>query len=533
MPSNLYQICATGVICKTVQNAHGSDCDVVFAPIFRRRGMDRSWAGNVQDCHHLWQAFTRAKRRLYIPIEELEAYDGQHNSRLKQNARMKRLARAAHDTLQATGCERTKIVPWSMAAVPYGCTHWTIPLLLSPMFLETMSELGRSSGNDNPAFVEPGMTFHNAKKIGQERRSVAVERLLSEVRRYFQYMGNYWPVEDQVPTPSRKYDPQASASSLPAWQTLFPTYNVRGKQEAHISPAVKEKARGAWEQIMTIDTVAPEPSEPPRQRCYSAARKVLTGEADLDNLEVEVEDARHSQELLENWHIPGMTIHITTNKCMVMVPILSAEIALYSEKELDVAMAVITRLALKYFMATEQFKDMKDTDVQVDCCIEHHKNDEVELGGYRFMLPECSTDRPAFVIRGTYPDQTVVRLLYLYPAMGLNMQHDAQQMLLGRTGLPVMAACLLKACINLMIHTSYTVRPVGCTESTAKTATDAWTLLVQQLDLPDSTRCAIPDLPAEVVCEAQRADLIEDCERILHRLLPEDLMDLLQLPIFA
>ena len=67
-PPNLLKVCLGGVTCKTVQAAHGSDHDVVIAPILRRRGSDSSWAGDVLEAHHLWQAFARAKRRVYIPM---------------------------------------------------------------------------------------------------------------------------------------------------------------------------------------------------------------------------------------------------------------------------------------------------------------------------------------------------------------------------------------------------------------------------------------------------------------------------------
>ena len=254
--------------------------------------------------------------------------------------------------------------------------------------------------------------------------------------------------------------------------------------------------------------------------------------SDLENLDKEVEDAHCQNQLLRSWHIPGITIHISTKSCMVMVPILSTEIVQYSDKELDVAMAALTLVALKHFKTTEQYKAMEEADGQLDSSIVNHKNDEVELGGYRFFLPECSAERPAFVARITQPDQDVVRLLYFYPAMGLNMQHTAQQMLLGRTGLPVMAACLLKACIELMGHTSYTVRTVGCSDSTLKAAVDSWALLVKQLDLPESSTCAIPALPTELVTEAQNAFNIEDCYTVLSRLLPGEVWDLLRLSVF-
>ena len=67
-------------------------------------------------------------------------------------------------------------------------------------------------------------------------------------------------------------------------------------------------------------------------------------------------------------------------------------------------------------------------------CMGHHKKHEFELGGHRYVVSQCNTDRPAFILRyqaeGSSKQQ--LELVHFYVAMGLSRQHSIQQMCLAR-----------------------------------------------------------------------------------------------------
>ena len=99
-------------------------------------------------------------------------------------------------------------------------------------------------------------------------------------------------------------------------------------------------------------------------------------------------------------------------------------------------MAQMANIALAHFQSTSEFT--------LEIAMEHHKDELLELGDYRFLLPQCCSQRLAFVARMVHAQGNVEPLLYFYAATRLRQQQEAQQVLLGRVGLPVMAACWYK-----------------------------------------------------------------------------------------
>ena len=112
------------------------------------------------------------------------------------------------------------------------------------------------------------------------------------------------------------------------------------------------------------------------------------------------------------------------------------------------------------------------------------------------------------------------------------MQHEAQQMLLGRTGHLVMAACLLKSLIEYMGHHTYAVQTVDCGDEALHVALDGWRRISQQLQLPDATTCAVDMLPDHLITEAQNACTMRECTNVLHGFLPGDLVHVLKPWVF-
>jgi len=69
--------------------------------------------------------------------------------------------------------------------------------------------------------------------------------------------------------------------------------------------------------------------------------------------------------------------------------------------------------------------------------IVHHKKKEYEMGGLRFIVSQCASDRPASVLlfspHADTPGLTKpIEMLHWYVAMGLNKQHPMQQVMLCR-----------------------------------------------------------------------------------------------------
>ena len=96
-------------------------------------------------------------------------------------------------------------------------------------------------------------------------------------------------------------------------------------------------------------------------------------------------------------------------------------------------------------------------------------------------------------------------LLYFYAAMGLRQQHPAQQVLLGHIGLPVMAACFLKAFLDSTRQSTYSLQlPRHDDEGRAGMESD-WLSFSRTLALPEPARCALEQIPHHVVAHADES----------------------------
>ena len=75
--------------------------------------------------------------------------------------------------------------------------------------------------------------------------------------------------------------------------------------------------------------------------------------------------------------------------------------------------------------------------------VRRHKKREYKKDDMEFVVAQCRSDRPAFVLHE--PENPDVHELYLYNAMGLQRQHKWQQVLLGRCESFAAAAALIRA----------------------------------------------------------------------------------------
>ncbi len=143
VPRNLQEVCSSGLTCKMVQAAHGSDDDVVIAPIFRSRGSDSSWAGDVMEANHLRHALNRVKSCLCILMERLEGNTTWNRSARRQQARRCNLISAATKVFREAKCD------WAWRMAPKSTT---VPLLLSDFYSDAIAGIGKCNSKHDPAF---------------------------------------------------------------------------------------------------------------------------------------------------------------------------------------------------------------------------------------------------------------------------------------------------------------------------------------------------------------------------------------------
>ena len=93
-----------------------------------------------------------------------------------------------------------------------------------------------------------------------------------------------------------------------------------------------------------------------------------------------------------------------------------------------------------------------DSGEKLRCIIWRHKKSQYVKDDMEFVVAQCRSDRPAFVVTEEEGNPDLPEL-YLYNAMGLQRQHEQQVVLLGRCASFGAAAALLKAATStLLVH---------------------------------------------------------------------------------
>ena len=101
--------------------------------------------------------------------------------------------------------------------------------------------------------------------------------------------------------------------------------------------------------------------------------------------------------------------------------------------------------------------------------LSNHKKKEYEMGGLRFVVSACKSDRPAATLWFTPNNDAEERgvrkpieMLHWYVAMGLNKQHPMQQVMLCRVRDFQLAQVVVRV-IKTRLHICHvSVRPGGC-----------------------------------------------------------------------
>ena len=180
------------------------------------------------------------------------------------------------------------------------------------------------------------------------------------------------------------------------------------------------------------------PAAPARNiRDYKESKKIfLHGDSDSEN---------DSDEDVSTWSnlkddaIDAICVHLVDAErydfetVLVMIPVLSKDIAGYTWKDLEASMTEIAAMVFTFFLGTRSFQRLSRRG-SIEKFVRQHKVDDHEVAGYRIIVQQCKSESPAFVIE-FQPNTTREKfeeLMHFYSAMGIHKQHGAQQMLLGR-----------------------------------------------------------------------------------------------------
>ena len=89
-------------------------------------------------------------------------------------------------------------------------------------------------------------------------------------------------------------------------------------------------------------------------------------------------------------------------------------------------LAQIAERASNFFEASERGQRLLRSGGSMKFFMGRHKKTEHELGGHRYVVIACHSDRPYFGITYGRPGKTPKEILHLYEAMGLTQDHALQ-----------------------------------------------------------------------------------------------------------
>ena len=147
--------------------------------------------------------------------------------------------------------------------------------------------------------------------------------------------------------------------------------------------------------------------------------------------------------LSHRWACLAVTIHVQTpDAAIVALPVVIFDWNAPTDVN---ALIIVLGKAVK-----AKLQEGRDASVsQVSSRIVRHKKEDLEIGGHRYVIAACWSDRPAVEI--LVPDGNEMRVVvHCYAAMGLVHQHAIQQVLLARTYSMEAAAAVAFSCQTLL-----------------------------------------------------------------------------------
>jgi len=446
---------------RPIQNAHGSTAAVVMACIVRRQGYDRTWMGDVLRQNYLYESLSRVTHRMHLFIEDLRGGVDARSERCQEVARQLELVTIPrfHDT-SAFGSDSVVKRQLRLCRLVEKCE-------------ENLSEAGvpwRPRGNgDLPEImwsrdVSESMWCSIPVVLPLVRRPLERDRIPDKIREFFlcalpkatRAQGRC-NVPWEYPLFLGSTGSQGGAEVVRHAQLFLPQTHVSGGSQSHTDEpddSLVSKAAETWRELLQVDspgTQLPDAAASlPSMKEYRAPFEEAPSQETIDfySTETQRNEAVSVQEEWLPFCIDAVTVHLQGEEsALVMLPV-----ACGLRKDDADPNFLIMMLAHRAFLHYQTHHDANVDVGTVTRRVVRHKKEELEVGGHRYIIAACWTDRPAFELvceSGAQGDIPRV-LLHWYAAMGLAQQHLWQQTLLARCFSMKMAASVTAVCQEVM-----------------------------------------------------------------------------------
>ena len=384
---------------KYTQNAHGTDAEVVLWFLVRRKFNDHGLLGEQTFNAYLFEAMTRAKLRLHVLGEHLH----EQNTRNSRSSTNMALAKRAQKVLRVfEHCDDLLVKVHGLSqrevksggSVPDAWERVVPPFFRSQWCLRHLADV-------------PGGRIFNRTHMP------SIERLLRFTEGAYDAM--HW-----------KHSDVHATQQNPKFRTTFQLLQLQDKEMA-------TEWIGYWSEKFQ------EGREKPEQR-----RQDRQGELrDFTDYEVKAAEGSVPLDIWSHMCIPALTVHLQKadprfesegrafHHAAVMIPV--APTLIPGVWDVTDFIFMLGGLVADAYAKTERGREVQAMGA-LELRYVHHKRFQYELGGLRFVVAACASDRLARVLHFTPSEEGVkpFEMMHMYNAMGLNRQHHLQETILVR-----------------------------------------------------------------------------------------------------
>lgn len=434
----------------------GANADVAICLGVRRQRRDNAWRGLALEKPLVYTALTRAKERCYIFLEDLrDEVILPHRGPQASEGHTLGLRNFAGAQTNLTGSAVAGHLLWTRAV--WACIH---------VFQNTFRQRPWWSCRAEVPWMFWNPRWKAMLGLTDPGVPATVQNLLDTI-----FHGMVWPPQE---------DTEELASSVFTRLTI-PTF------EAHHRP---RPSAAAFQQRADI--------RPPA----SVAQQFWTALA-VDNMAV-CYGARDA-----TIQVPVMAYMSPESWGRLLLPDELPEVRDAVADPNYMAELLVAR-ALELFLLSEAAVEIQARGVTLAAATTVHKWEPVTVGTSEYYIPQCRSERPAYVVRATFGDDRW-ELLHTYCCMGLEKAHPFQQVILSRCKSHELARCVMRAACDLF---GYRVWPqLVCSlvpeEARAKAEVEnQWRQFVN--DHSDGQQRALPDFRSHILREDIAAAVPQD-----------------------
>lgn len=417
----------------------GANADVAVCLGVRRQSADKAWRGLALERPLVYTALTRAKHRAYIFLEDLrEEVLLPHHGPQANEGRLLGLRNFAGPQKNLTGAAVTAHLLWTRAV--WACIRIFENDFGQPAWWSCRAEIPWLFWNSR---------WQSMLGLAHPAIPAGVENLLTTL-----FHGMVWPQEES----------NEELASTVFTQLALPTF------EAHHRP---RPSAAAFEHRVNI--------RPPAE----VVQQFWTALA-IDNMAVcyGIKDA--------TIQVPLMAYMSPETWAWLLLPDELPEVRAAVADPNYMAELLVAR-ALELFLPTQAAADIRARGATLESATTVHKWEPVTVGTSEYYIPQCRSERPAYVVRAAAGDDRW-ELLHTYCCMGLEKAHPFQQVILSRCRSHELAQCVMLAASDLFGYHINKQLVCSLVPEEAKAKTDVenqWSQFVnnhsgrQQRALPD------------------------------------------------